>query len=214
MTIESIDNNLIYLNEFQQYVLCTINNCFNFLMVLNRVLISSKKIFKNSLKNYKIIMYSVFITFLCLNIFSIFLLYLSIEMTNKKMYQITEKIMKLTQRGKNYLEKKLKYIKHIIQNELKPSIAIEQLKEINPVTKPKIANNAQLTLTHQMKEINPNDDDKDDMFLIKFNEKKKKKIYHFIAYIQSFKTLLLLGSIYLIFIIITFPIMISLFKKL
>ena len=122
--------------------------------------------------------------------------------------------MKLTQRGKNYLEKKLKYIKHIIQNELKPSIAIEQLKEINPATKPKVANNAQLSLTHQMKEINPNDDDKDDMFLIKFNANQKKKIYHFIAYIQSFKTLLLLGSIYLIFIVITFPIMTSLFKKL
>ena len=214
ITIDSIGQILSSLNEFQQYILCTINNCFNFLLTLNRVLISSKNIFKNSLKNYKVIMYSVFIVFLFLNIFSIFLLYLSIEMTNKKMYQITEKIMKLTQRGKNYLEKKLKYIKHIIQNELKPSIAIEQLKEINPASKPKIANNAQLALTHQMKEINPNDDDKDDMYLIKFNTNQKKKIYHFIAYIQSFKTLLLLGSIYLIFIVITFPIMTSLFKKL
>ena len=207
ITIDSIAQILSSLNEFQQYILCTINNCFNFLLALNRVLISSKNIFKNSLKNYKVIMYSVFIVFLFLNIFSIFLLYLSIEMTNKKMYQITEKIMKLTQRGKNYLEKKLKYIKHIIQNKLKPSIAIEQLKEINPASKPKIANNAQLTLAHQMKEINPNDDDKDDMYLIKFNANQKKKIYHFIAYIQSFKTLLLLGSIYLIFIVITFPIM-------
>ena len=214
ITIDSIAQILSSLNEFQQYILCTINNCFNFLLALNRVLISSKNIFKNSLKNYKVIMYSVFIVFLFLNIFSIFLLYLSIEMTNKKMYQITEKIMKLTQRGKNYLEKKLKYIKHIIQNELKPSIAIEQLKEINPASKPKIANNAQLTLAHQMKEINPNDDDKDDMYLIKFNANQKKKIYHFIAYIQSFKTLLLLCSIYLIFIVINFLIITSLFKKL
>ncbi len=214
VNLDTIDTILYSLNEFQQYILCTIHNCFNFMLALSKVLICSKKVFKNSLKNYKIIMYSVFISFLCLNIFSIFLLYLSIEMTNKKMFNITEKIMKLTQRGKNYLEKKLKSIKHIIQNELKPSIAIEQLKEINPASKPKPTNNSQVALTHQIKEINPNDDDKDDMFLIKFNSNQKKKIHHFFAYIQSFKTLLLLGSVYLLFIIITFPIMVSLFEKL
>ena len=217
ISIPFLDLNNIHLilnglNEFQQYIICTINNSFLFIKMVKYILKTSKKVFRNSLNNYKIIMLFIFIIFLCLNIFSIFLLYLSIEMTNKKMYLITKKIMKITLKGKNYLEKKLKYVKRIIQNELKPSIAIEQLKEINPITKQKQMNNAQFTMSHDIKEIN--EDDKEDMFLIQFNINQKNKNHHFISYIKSFKTILLLGSIYLIFIIITFPIMISYFDKL
>ena len=215
LNYNTVDKTLNGLNEFQQYIICTIYNCFVFINTLKSVLVESKKVFKNFLYNYKVLMYSVFIIFLLLNIFSIFLLYLSIEMTNKKMYKITERIMKLTLKGKNYLEKKLKFIKHIIQNELKPSMAIEQLKEINPINKQKLGNNVQIAISHQMKDINPNDEDKDDMFLIKFNnQNQKKKSHHFISYIKSFKTILLLGSIYLIFVIITFPVMVSYFNKL
>ena len=212
MNINNIELILNGLNEFQQYIICTIYNSFTFIKIVKGILKESKNVFKNSLNNYKIIMYFIFIIFLCLNIFSIVLLYLSIEMTNRKMYLITEKIMKITLKGKNYLEKKLKFVKKIIQNELKPSIAIEQLKEINPISKQKQMNNAQLTITHDLKEIN--EEDKDDMFLIQFNINQKKKNHHFISYIKSFKTILLLGSIYLIFVIITFPIMISYFDKL
>ncbi len=212
LNLSNIELFLNGLNEFQQYIICTINNSFTFIKTVKYILKEAKKVFKNSLNNYKIIMYFIFIIFLCLNIFSIVLLYLSIEMTNKKMYLITEKIMKITLKGKNYLEKKLKFVKKIIKNELKPSTAIEQLKEINPITKQKQINNAQLTLTHDIKEIN--DEDKEDMFLIQFNINQKKKNHHFISYIKSFKTILLLGSIYLIFVIITFPIMISYFDKL
>ena len=50
---------------------------------------------------------------------------------------IIEKIAKLTKRGKKYLEAKLKYSKLIILNEIKCSVVLEKLKEINPNNKVK-----------------------------------------------------------------------------
>ena len=213
LNYDNISYNLNRLDEIQQYVICIFYNTFNFFSALSNVLARSKETFKNALTFYKVMMYCVFIVFLCLNICSIILLYLSIEMTNKKMYSIIEKIMKLTQKWKNFLEKKLKFTKLIIKNELKPTFAIEKLKEINPQNKIKSIQTNQQQGINPMN-VNPNDDDQDDMYLIPFKKNQKKKIFHFISYCEALKTLFLLGSIYLIFIVITFPIMTTLFNKL
>ncbi len=214
LNYDNISNYLNDLNENQQYIVCIFYNSFNFYVCLINVLIASKKVFKNALKFYRVLMYCVFIIFLCLNICSIILLYLSIEMTNNKMYTIIEKIMKLTQKGKNFLTKKLKFTKQIIKNELKPTIAIEKLKEINPLNKIKTTLTNNQGINQPQMSINEQEDDQEDMYLIPFKQNKKRKVYHFNSYCEALKTLFLLGSIYIIFIIITFPIMTTLFSKL
>ena len=209
---------IIKLNENQQFLLCTIYNFFIFTLQLNSVLVISKKRFKDAYNNYRILMYVFFLGFLIFNLFSIFLLYLSIEITNGKIYKIIEGILKLTKRSKNYFEEKLKYTKLIIFNEIKCSYALEKLKELNPNNKIKqssLKNQVLLNSTGQEGEINSTkeDNDEEDMFLVKFNANNKKTKYSFKAYIKTIKTLFLLGMIYIIFLIIVFPIMSNYYKK-
>ncbi len=215
---EDISTSIIGLNENQQFLLCTTYNFFIFINQLNSVLNINKKRFKDAYNNYRILMYVFFLGFLIFNLFSIFLLYLSIEITNRKIYNIIDGIMKLTKKGKNYLEEKLKYIKLIIFNEIKCSHALEKLKEINPNNKTNqssLKNQVLLNSTGQEGEINSTIEDKDeeDMYLVRFNTNNKKSKYIFKAYLQTIKTLILLGMIYIIFLVIGFPIMSNYYKK-
>ena len=99
---EDIKISMNGLTEIQQFLLCSIYNFFNFLLFLNDVLLACKNNFKNSFVNYKLLMYIFFLGFLVFNIFSIILLFLSIEITNGKISVIIEKIAKLTKREKKY----------------------------------------------------------------------------------------------------------------
>ena len=213
-----IPNSISDLNENQQFLLCTVYNFFTFILSLNEKLVVSKQRFKNIFKNYKILMYTFFLGFLLFNIFSIILLYLSLEITHKKIYNITEQIIKLTKKGKSYLEEKLKYTKLIILNEIKCSNALEKLKEINPNNKAKAKsaqNQIMINSSGQDSEMitNVDESDDDDMFLVKFNNNNKQKKYYFKAYCETIKILLLLGIIYIIFLIVEFPIIFNYFKK-
>ena len=215
---EDIKISMNGLNEIQQFLLCSIYNFFNFLIFLNDVLLACKNNFKNAFVNYKLLMYIFFLGFLVFNIFSIILLFLSIEITNGKISVIIEKIAKLTKRGKKYLEEKLKYSKLIILNEIKCSVVLEKLKEINPNNKAKqssVQNQIIINSPEREGEINNNteDDDKDDMYLVKFSFNKKKIKYNFKAYCETIKTLILLGMIYMLFLAIGFPIMYDYFTK-
>ena len=206
------------LNENQQFLLCTAFNFFILITQLNSVLVVSKKRFKDAYNNYRILMYVFFLGFLIFNLFSIFLLYLSIEITNRKLYNIANGIIKLTKRGKNYLEEKLKYIKLIIFNEIKCSHALDKLKEINPNNKVKqssLKNQVLLNSTDQEHEINSTreDNDEEDMYLVRFNTNNKKSNYIFKAYFETIRTLILLGMIYIIFLLIGFPIISNYYKK-
>ena len=60
---------------------------------------------------------------------------------------------------------------------------------------------------------NNEEDDKDDMYLVKFSFNKKKKKYIFKSYCETIKTLIFLGMIYIIFLSIGFPIIIMFFNK-
>ena len=212
--ISSITN----LSEIQQFLLCSMYNFFNFLNFLNDILVVCKSNFKNAFIHYRSLMNVFFLGFLIFNIFSIILLFLSIEITNGKISEIIEKITKLTKRGKNYLEEKLKLSKLIILNEIKCSIVLEKLKEINPNNKVKTSNIQNQIIVNsptREEELNKNseDDDKDDMYLVKFSFNKKKSKYNFKAYCQTIKTLILLAMVYLIFLAIGFPLILYFFKK-
>ena len=207
-----------YLNENQQYLLCSVYNFFSFVLSLNQILVMSKQRFKKELDIYNILMYFIFLGFLIFNFFSIILLYLSIEITNKKIYNITEQIIKLTKKGKNYLEEKLKYTKLIILNEIKCSSALEKIKEISPNNKIKASsaqNQIMMNSSGQNTEINPKVDDRDDedMFLVKYNYSNKQKKYYFKTYCETIKILFILGMVYIIFLSIGFPIIINFFNR-
>ena len=215
---DKIISSITNLSETQQFLLCSMYNFFNFLIFLNDILVVCKSNFKSAFKKYRLLMNVFFLGFLIFNIFSIILLFLSIEITNGKISAIIEKITKLTKRGKNYLEEKLKLSKLIILNEIKCSIVLEKLKEINPNNKVKpsnIQNQIIINSPTREEELNQNteDDDKDDMYLVKFSFNKKKSKYNFKAYCQTIKTLILLAMVYLIFLAIGFPLIIHFFKK-
>ena len=217
LNYEDIISSIPKLNENQQFLLCSMYNFFIVIIELNEVLIACKKSFKNSLNNYRLLINIFFLGFLIFNIFSIILLYLSIEVTNKKISVIIDKILKLTKRGKNYLEEKLKYSKLIVLNEIKCSYVITKLKEINPNNKIK-KNSGQNQMIFNSPgndddNHNVEEEDKDDMYLVKFNYNEKKKVYNFKAYYETIKTLILLGMIYLIYLAIAFPIIIHFFYK-
>ena len=214
---ENITSSIHNFNENQQFLLCSIYNFFNFILKFNEVLYVCKNNFKNAFIKYKSLMYVFFLGFLIFNIFSIILLYLSIEITNRKISEIIEKITKLTKKGKNYLEEKLKYSKLIILNEIKCSNALEKLKEINPnnkVKQPSVQNQIMISPVREdeLSQINE-EDDKDDIYLVKFSFNKKKKKYIFKSYCETIKTLFFLGMIYIIFLSIGFPIIIMYFNK-
>ena len=215
---ENITFTIHYLNENQQFLLCSMYNFFNFILKFNDVLYVCKQNFKNAFKKYKLLMYIFFLGFLIFNIFSIILLYLSIEITNRKISDIIEKVTKLTKKGKNYLEEKLRYSKLIILNEIKCSTVLEKLKEINPnnkVKQPSSQNQIMMNSPVRDDEITQNneEDDKDDMYLVKFSFNKKKKKYIFKSYCETIKTLIFLGMIYIIFLCIGLPIIIMFFNK-
>ena len=100
--------NFSELTSNQQYIYSLIYNCFSFLSNLFDIIYDSKETFKNSLKNYKILIFIIFAIFFAFIMLSLLLLFISIQLSNKKMFKIVEKILKLTKKGKNFLEEKLK----------------------------------------------------------------------------------------------------------
>ena len=92
---------------------------------------------------------------------------------------------------------------------------VQKLKEIDPKHKTKQKKN---NIDPRTGEIIPSsendDDDQEDMYLIKFTNKFQKKIYYFSSYCRVLKTLIFLGSIYLIYAIIAFPLLTIYFDKL
>ncbi len=212
------ENNSINFSELtsnQQYIYSLIYNCFSFLDNLFDIIYNSKKTFKNSLKNYKILIFIIFAVFFAFIMLSLLLLFISIQLSNKKMFKIVEKILKLTKKGKNFLEEKLKYTKKLILNEISMTNLVQKLKEIDPKHKIKQKKN---NIDPRTGEIIPSseneDDDQEDMYLIKFTNKFQKNIYYFSSYCRVLKTLIFLGSIYLIYALIAFPLLSDYFQKL
>ena len=206
--------NFTALTSNQQYIYSLIYNCFSYLDNLFDIIYNSKRTFKNSLKNYKILIFIIFAVFFAFIMFSLLLLFISIQLSNKKMFKIVEKILKLTKKGKNFLEEKLKYTKKLILNEITMTNLVQKLKEIDPKHKAKKKKNNIDPGTGEYLPSSEIDDDQEDMYLIKFTNNFQKKIYYFSSYCRVLKTLIFLGSIYLIYAIIAFPLLTIYFDKL
>ena len=56
-----IPNSITYLNENQQFLLCSIYNFFSFILSLHQILVMSKQRFKKELDIYNILIYIIFL---------------------------------------------------------------------------------------------------------------------------------------------------------
>ena len=236
---DEIINKMPNLSINNQFIYSIVYNTFDLLKHIFGILFEVKKHFGNNLNFYKTLIYFFFVVFLSLNFFSLFLLYLSIKVIDNKIYNIVNKIFELTKKGKNFLLEKLKSTKKIINNEMKSSLVIEKLKNLETKFKKKKNNlnsnfeqtggdftpinfNINPNLNSPNNNINSminsnnenNDDDDEDIYLIKINDESIKKKYLFNNFITAIKILIILGSVYLIFIVITFPVLVSYFNSL
>ena len=236
---DEIINKISTLSINNQFIYSIVYNTFNLLKHIFGILYEVKKHFGYNLNKYKTLIYFFFVVFLSLNFFSLFLLYLSIKVIDNKIYNIVNKIFELTKKGKNFLLEKLKSTKKIINNEMKSSLVIEKLKTLETKFKKKKNNlnsNFEQTggdFTSINFNINPNlnspnntlnssissnnensEEDDEDIYLIKINDDSIKKKYLFNNFIKAIKILIILGSVYLIFIVITFPVLFSYFNSL
>ena len=232
---DEIDIKFKKLNENQKYIYSLVYNSFNFFKNIFDILFDSKKNFKKTIKNFKFLSLFLFIGFLILNVLSLLLLYFSIQITNKKMFAIVEKIFKLTKRGKKFLLEKLKYCKGIIKNEIRASEFIERLKEIDPKKKITNSNKQILDIDLMNQKENNNENNKnnfdnnnnnnqsnnnlpeviydDDMYLIQPTKADKKIKFYFNTYKSVLKIIVILIMVYVIFFVVVFPLIYHFFNK-
>ena len=218
-------------SQNQKYIFTFVYNSVNFFIKIFNVIGRSKKYFEKKTKEYKFVSLFLFIGFLIFNIFSLFLLFFSIQITNKKMLKIVKNIFKLTKKRKNFLIEKLKLCKISIQNEIKYSLFIDKIKEIDPKKKilinipPKFEpsmgefvinenSNSKLLNNNNNNNINNNNNDEDDnLYLISTTNNDKKLNYNFKTYNFVITILVILCFIYIIYLIITICLVYTYFNK-
>ena len=227
-----IDKKISSFSQNQKYIFTFIYNSVNFFIKIFNIIGKSKRYFEKKTTEYKFVSLFLFIGFLIFNIFSLFLLFLSIQITNKKMLKIVKNIFKLTNKRKNFLIEKLKYCKITIQNELKYSIFIDKIKEIDPKKKllinlPQkfepsmgefVNDNSNSKLVNENNKVNHNNnknnnDDDENIYLISATIKNTKLDYNFKTYNFVISILIFLCSIYIIYLIITVCLVFAYFSK-
>ena len=86
---------------------------------------------------------------LIFNIISLLIMYLSVNYSDKKMLKIEEKVQNLEPFHKSYLHRKIRIIKRVIINEMKATMAMEQLKKFSE-SKKNTENKNEQTITDKI----------------------------------------------------------------
>ena len=136
----------------KQYLMTFPFNIYPFVEKTNEINFNEKEIFLSSFTNFKKLIILVLIFNLIFNIISLLIMYLSVNYSDKKMLKIEEKIQNLEPFHKNFLHRKIRIVKRIIINEMKATIALEQLKKFSEGNK-KIENKTEQTLVKVTPEI-------------------------------------------------------------
>ena len=126
---DEIPDTVIMLSEPQKTILTMIYNYPKYMTIIYRVIYDGKKYFDSSFKKFRFIIYLVFILFLCANLFGIFIILLSINLSTTNLNSITKNIITITHKQLKNLLKKLNFAKELLMNEKKPSILIEEIKK-------------------------------------------------------------------------------------
>ena len=259
---EYIFNNLS--SNYDQMTYLLIYNFNTILYYLNNVIEKGVKIYNDIYKSYTIKVYIIIIIFFFLNFISIIIIILSMKVEKTKIVNIIENMIKIENYEKENLFLKIFFCRKIILNEIKPSLALNELhksltiqkKHIKKIRKtlinykslnPNSNNNTQpikrqktvyfqeqstSSFEHNYHDYKNNHSKKDIMIKfnnnIEINDKLKNKFpiyysnfnhmqplynFYFRIWINNIKNILLLCSIYIIFIIVVFPILYNKFKS-
>ncbi len=214
---DEIPDTVIMLSEPQKTILTMIYNYPKYMTIIYRVIYDGKKYFDSSFKKFRFIIYLVFILFLCANLFGIFIILLSINLSTTNLNSITKNIITITHKQLKNLLKKLSFAKELLMNEKKPSILIEEIKKEFYKKKRKKKNNnnnyldspsseKNLLLVNNNNNNNNNDENNDDYIPV-VDLKKKTKPYCFKIFINSIENLIFSLILYIVLLIIAFPIM-------
>ena len=260
---EYINKNLS--SNYNQMYYLIIYNFNTILNYLNDVIEQAVKIYNDIYKSYTIKVYIIIIIFFFLNFISIVIIILSMKIEKKKIVKIIESMVKIENYEKENLFIKIFFCRKIILNEIKPSLAINELhksltiqkKHIKKIRKtlinykslnPNLNNNNNQPIKRQKtvyfkentstfennyNEYHNNNSTKKDLMVkfnssIELNNKLKNKFpiyysnfnhtqplynFYFKIWIIIIKNILLLCSIYIIFIVIVFPILYNKFQS-
>ena len=115
-------------NLYDKYALLLIYNYASIQSKVFNINTYIKYLYMNSFSSLHILTNWLVIAFICCNIFSLVLLYISVTILNNKILNIIEKISLVNNNQITYLKQKIIICKLLLLNELKASKANEQLK--------------------------------------------------------------------------------------
>ena len=213
ITFEEIPDNIVDVPEPNKTTLEIIYNYPTFFSIIENVIFEGKEYFNDSFIKFRFIIYLFFILFFAANLFGIVIILLSINLSTNILRKISKQIISITHKQLKSLKKKIKYGKLLLLNEKKPSLIIDELKRqyaYNRAIKKKKFNQAFIdgNSNKMQVEIEENDD-----YIPVVDLKKKEKKYYFRIFIISIENIILSALLFSILLIVTFPIMKTLFSK-
>ena len=222
INFEDIPNNLNKIEEPQKSILSIIYNYHKYISIIYQVNYDGKKYFDSAFKKFRLIIYLIFILFLCANLFGILIILLSINLSTTILNMTTKNIITITHKQVKILLKKLKFAKQLLSNEKKPSIITEEIKKEFHKNKKKKQNNNNnnfldspssdknlLAVNNHNNQQEENNDD----YIPVVDLRKKTKKYYFKIFITSIQNLILSLLLYIILLVVAFPIMKTHFTK-
>ena len=133
----------------KQYLMTFPFNIYPFVEKTNEINYNEKVIFLSTFTKFKHLTILLLIFNLIFNIISLLIMYLSVNYSDKKMLKIEEKVQNLEPFHKSYLHRKIRIIKRVIINEMKATMAMEQLKKFSE-SKKNTENKNEQTITDKI----------------------------------------------------------------
>ena len=212
INFEDIPNNVEGVPEPNKTALEIIYNYPTFFSIIENVIYEGKEYFNNSFINFRFTIYIFFILFFAANLFGIVIILLSINLSTNILRKISKQIISITHKQLKNLKKKIQYGKLLLLNEKKPSLIIDELKRqyaYNRAIKKKQFNQAFIDTNSNKNQTEIDDDD----YIPVVNLNKKEKKYYFHIFITSIENLIFSSLLFAILLIVTFPMMKTLFNK-